>query len=139
MVKRYRVAIGAKSYSVEVDDSQELPLTVIVDGETFSVDMQPLEEAGAPPADSDQVLASGAKAGAEAEARASRMTAPMPGTILDIAVQTGDQVQPGQALCALEAMKMKSPIRSLRAGTVRQVEVHDGQTVDYGDLLFVVD
>ena len=44
-MKRYRVAIGAKSYHVEVGDPQELPLTVIVDGETFSVDMQPVEKA----------------------------------------------------------------------------------------------
>jgi biotin carboxyl carrier protein len=63
----------------------------------------------------------------------------MPGKILDIAINAGDQVQQGQVLCALEAMKMKSPIRALRAGTVHQVQVHDGQTVDYGDLLFVVE
>jgi biotin carboxyl carrier protein len=36
-------------------------------------------------------------------------------------------------------MKMKSPIRALRAGTVHRVHVQDGQTVDYGDLLFVVE
>jgi acetyl-CoA/propionyl-CoA carboxylase biotin carboxyl carrier protein len=63
----------------------------------------------------------------------------MPGTILDIAVQMGEAVQPGQVLCALEAMKMKSPIRATRAGTVSEIAVHDGQTVVYGDLLFVVE
>jgi biotin carboxyl carrier protein len=136
-VKRFRVAIGAKSYNVEVGDLQKSPLTVIVDGETFSIDVQPLEEAGAPPVDSGKMPLSSAKE--EADAGPSQVTAPMPGTILDIAIQTGDLVQPGQVLCALEAMKMKSPIRSLRTGTVRQVQVHDGQTVDYGDLLFVVD
>ena len=136
-MKRYRVAIGAKSYDVQVGDPQELPLTVIVDGETFRVDMEPPEEAAAPPPDSDQAPVAGPEAGAETGA--SQVTAPMPGTILDIAVQAGDPVRQGQVLCALEAMKMKSPIRSLRAGTVRQVQVHDGQTVDYGDLLFVVE
>ena len=136
-MKRYRVAIGAKSYNVEVGDLQKSPLTVIVDGETFSIDLHPLEEAGASPVDSGKTPLSSAKD--EAEAGSSQVTAPMPGTILDIAIQSGDLVQPGQVLCALEAMKMKSPIRSLRTGTVRQVQVHDGQTVDYGDLLFVVD
>jgi len=136
-VKRYRVAIGAKSYNVEVGDSQESPLTIIVDGETFSVDMQPAEKAGASPAGSDHTPVSGAEAAAEAGS--SQVTAPMPGTILDIAVQAGDLVQQDEVLCALEAMKMKSPIRSFRAGTVRQVQVHDGQTVDHGDLLFVVE
>lgn len=132
-MRRFRVAIGARFYNVEVGDPKESPLTVIVDGETFSVDLQAVEEAGAPPALSEQAAVSSAEAGS------SQVTAPMPGTILDIAVQTGDQVQQGQVLCALEAMKMKSPIRTLRAGTVRQVQVHDGQTVDYGDLLFVVE
>ena len=133
-MRRFRVAIGAKSYNVEVGDPKESPLTVIVDGETFSVDLQAVEEASVPPALSDQASVSSAEA-----AGSFQVTAPMPGTILDIAVQIGDQVQPGQVLCALEAMKMKSPIRSLRAGIVRQVQVHDGQTVDYGDLLFVVE
>ncbi len=132
-MRRFRVAIGAKSYNVEVGDPKESPLTVIVDGEAFSVDLQAVEEASVPSALSDQASVSSAEAGS------FQVTAPMPGTILDIAVQIGDQVQPGQVLCALEAMKMKSPIRSLHAGIVRQVQVHDGQTVDYGDLLFVVE
>jgi biotin carboxyl carrier protein len=136
-VKRYRVVIGAKSYDVQVGDPQELPLTVIVDGESFHVDMQPAEEAGTPPPDSDQTPVAGPEAGTEPGL--SQVTAPMPGTILDIAVQAGDSVQQGQVLCALEAMKMKSPVRSLRTGTVRQIQVHDGQTVEYGDLLFVVE
>jgi acetyl-CoA/propionyl-CoA carboxylase biotin carboxyl carrier protein len=63
----------------------------------------------------------------------------MPGTILDVGVQLGDAVEPGQALCALEAMKMKSPIRAPRGGTIRQVGVEEGQSVDHGDLLFVVE
>jgi acetyl-CoA/propionyl-CoA carboxylase biotin carboxyl carrier protein len=67
------------------------------------------------------------------------MTAPMPGKILDVAVQIGDQVQRGQVLCALEAMKMKSPIRAPRTGTISQMQVTEGQTVEHGDLLFVVD
>jgi acetyl-CoA/propionyl-CoA carboxylase biotin carboxyl carrier protein len=63
----------------------------------------------------------------------------MPGTILDVGVRLGDAVQPGQVLCALEAMKMKSPIRAARGGTIRQVRVEEGQSVDHGDLLFVVE
>jgi biotin carboxyl carrier protein len=112
-------------------------MTVIVDGETFLVAVEPVEEGTVPPAAPDQPSYPGVQttlAGGE-----SHVTAPMPGTIMDIAVQAGDQVEEGQALCALEAMKMKSPIRSLHAGTVSQVQVHEGQTVEHGDLLFVVD
>jgi biotin carboxyl carrier protein len=136
LVKRYRVAIGTKTFDVEVGDPQEVPLTVIVDGETFVVDMQPHGAASAPSPDADETLVVGPEK--EGEAGPSQVIAPMPGTILNIAVQPGDSVQRDQVLCSLEAMKMKSPIRALRSGTVRQVQVQDGQTVDYGDLLFVV-
>jgi biotin carboxyl carrier protein len=136
-VKKFRIIVGSKSYNVEVGDPHQLPVTVIVDGETFSVDVQPVEDTGPPAAAPDHPPAPG-PTDPTAEG-SSQVTAPMPGTILDIAVQPGDRVQHGQVLCALEAMKMKSPIRALRAGTVRQMQVHEGQTVDHGDLLFVVD
>jgi biotin carboxyl carrier protein len=136
-VEKFRIAIGGKSYNVEVDDPQRMPVTVIVDGETFSVDIQPVKEADVPPAFPNQAPASALEA--TTGDGPSHVTAPMPGKILDIAVQAGDQVQQGQVLCALEAMKMKSPIRAPRFGTVRQAQVHDGQAVDYGDLLFVVE
>jgi acetyl-CoA/propionyl-CoA carboxylase biotin carboxyl carrier protein len=62
----------------------------------------------------------------------------MPGKILDIAVQVGSQVAQGEVLCNLEAMKMKSPIRSTKGGTVAQVRISEGQTVNFGDVLFVL-
>jgi biotin carboxyl carrier protein len=66
------------------------------------------------------------------------VTAPMPGTILDIAVKVGAVVQHGDVLCNLEAMKMKSPIRSPRAGTLVDILISEGQNVGYGDVLFTV-
>ena len=62
----------------------------------------------------------------------------MPGTILDIAVKVGDVVQPGDTLCNLEAMKMKSPIRSSSSGTLVQVLISEGQNVGFGDVLFTI-
>jgi biotin carboxyl carrier protein len=67
------------------------------------------------------------------------VSAPMPGTILDIAVQVGDRISPGDTLCNLEAMKMKSPIRSPGEGSIAQVLISEGQNVAYGDLLFTLD
>jgi biotin carboxyl carrier protein len=62
----------------------------------------------------------------------------MPGTILDIAVKVSDQVAQGDILCNLEAMKMKSPIRSPGEGTIAQVMITEGQNVGYGDILFTL-
>jgi biotin carboxyl carrier protein len=139
---KFRLTIGEKAYSVEVGDTRQLPVTVIVDGETFSVDVQQLEDVSiAASAPAGSLIASSKVATDPAPARGdgqTQVTAPMPGTIMDIAVQVGDAVQEAQVLCALEAMKMKSPIRALRAGTIHQVIVVEGQTVEHGDLLFVV-
>lgn len=136
-MNRFRITIGNRSYDVQVGSPEQLPMMVIVDGETFQVDVKPLQDTDTPQGIPEEPSVA-APAGMLGEGQ-PRVTAPMPGTILDITAQVGDRVQQGQVLCALEAMKMKSPIRAPRAGTVRQAEVSEGQTVDYGDLLFIVD
>jgi biotin carboxyl carrier protein len=76
--------------------------------------------------------------GAEAQPAAGDgqgIRAPMPGSIVSVAVQAGDQVEVGQDVCVLEAMKMNNRIRAPRAGTVAQVHVGPGQQVQHGDLL----
>ena len=146
MAQRFRITIGDKSYDVEVGDPTESPLTVVVDGETFLVGVQPTSSPDAMPPEPAEPSGEPARPhgpavprpATEEAAGACEVMAPMPGTILDLAVQVGDAVQPGHLLCALEAMKMKSPIRSPQGGTIRQVGVQEGQAVDHGDLLFVV-
>ncbi|MBN1933737.1 MAG: biotin/lipoyl-binding protein [Anaerolineae bacterium] len=67
-----------------------------------------------------------------------KVIAPMPGKVLDIIAKVGDAVKTGDTLCNLEAMKMKSPIRSTADGTVAQILASEGQSVNYGDVLFVL-
>ena len=135
-MNRFSVRIGSRSYAVEVRDSRQSPMTIVVDGETFDVAVESLAESDTLPVALNQTPA--AIVEQAAGVGAYEVTAPMPGTILDIVVQVGDRVQIGQALCALEAMKMKSPIRAARGGVVHQVHVHEGQSVDHGDPLFVL-
>jgi biotin carboxyl carrier protein len=59
----------------------------------------------------------------------------MPGTIVSIAIQPGDQVEVGQDLCILDAMKMNNRVRAPEGGTIAQVHVSAGQQVQHGDLL----
>ena len=65
----------------------------------------------------------------------SEIIAPMPGTILSVDVKVGQQVDVGQVLCVLEAMKMKNPIRATHAGTIAEICVAAGMTVPYGEVL----
>jgi len=63
----------------------------------------------------------------------------MQGTILEVNVEEGDEVAAGDVLCVLEAMKMENDIVTGNGGTVTEVAVAPEESVDMGDLLFVID
>lgn len=64
--------------------------------------------------------------------------APMPGTIVKVNVNVGDNIASGTVLCVLEAMKMENEITAPRAGTVKQVLISQGASVDTGSVLVVL-
>jgi propionyl-CoA carboxylase alpha chain len=64
--------------------------------------------------------------------------APMPGTVVRVAVEQGQQVEAGAELLVLEAMKMEHRILASSAGTVTELRITLGQQVDSGDVLVVV-
>jgi propionyl-CoA carboxylase alpha chain len=64
--------------------------------------------------------------------------APMPGTVVRVAVQQGDRVDAGAELLVLEAMKMEHRITAANSGVVTELPVRSGQQVDAGTVLAVV-
>lgn len=66
---------------------------------------------------------------------ANEITAPMPGLIIEVNITEGQEVQKGDFLCVLEAMKMENALSSPRDGVIKSVAIVTGQTVDKGDLL----
>jgi len=68
-----------------------------------------------------------------------RVTAPMPGRVVRVLVQPGDQVEVRQGLVVVEAMKMENEITSAKAGRVKEVAVAPGQSVESGRLLVIVE
>ena len=68
-----------------------------------------------------------------------KVTAPLPGKVLSIAVKAGDSVRKGEDLCVIEAMKMANNIKAQRDCTIQEVLVSVGDTVPFGTLLFVIE
>jgi len=71
--------------------------------------------------------------------RSGSLLAPMPGTVVSVAVSAGDQVAAGAPVLVLEAMKMQHTVSAPRAGTVSEIDVRPGVQVAAGEVLAVVE
>ena len=67
------------------------------------------------------------------------LKAPMPGRVVRMLVEVGDEVAEGQGMAVIEAMKMQNELKSPKAGRVVRVGVAGGDTVGSGDVLVVVE
>ena len=81
----------------------------------------------------------GDEGGAPADSGASRLTAPMPGKVVRVLVAPGDRVEARQPLVVVEAMKMENELGAPRAGTVTDVPVTEGMSVEAGRLLAAIE
>ena len=69
----------------------------------------------------------------------TNVTAHMPGTIVEILVKVGDQVQADDELIILEAMKMENPIYAPEAGVVKEIKVTEKEKVAANQLLMILE
>ena len=67
-----------------------------------------------------------------------RLVAPMPGKVVRVLVKAGDTVAAKQPVVVVEAMKMENELRAGREGTVAEIHVREGMSVDAGALLLVI-
>ncbi len=78
------------------------------------------------------------KLGAAVGGSGENLTAPMQGTIVKVMVSKGDKVKVGDVICVLEAMKMENSILSHADGTVEDLKVEAGRSVETGAVLAVI-
>lgn len=67
------------------------------------------------------------------------VTAPMPGLVVEITCSDGEQVEAGQSILVLEAMKMQNEITAPVSGTITGISVEQGASVNSGDGLFIIE
>jgi acetyl-CoA/propionyl-CoA carboxylase biotin carboxyl carrier protein len=113
---------------------RERTSVVEVDGRRFSVTFVVPEPAHAELARRRRERARAGGAGGAADA----IVSPMQGTVLAVEVAEGDEVEAGQVICVVEAMKMENEVRAHRAGTVTQLSVTPGEPIASGQVICVV-
>lgn len=126
-MRKFVVNVNGNKYEVEVEE---------VGGVVTSRPAQPVQEAPKQePVKAEQPAPAPRPQGA---AGAIKITAPMPGTILDVKVNVGDKVSKGTLVAILEAMKMENEILAPQEAVVATVNVSKGQQVNSGDILFTL-
>jgi len=128
----YNVTINDKVYEVEVEKGKANLI------KTTAVAAAPAPVAAAPVAAAPVAAAPAAPAAAAVAANATAVNSPMPGTILNVKVNVGDKVNEGDVVVILEAMKMENEICASKSGTVAQVLVSKGASVQTGDALISI-
>lgn len=123
---KYVVNLNGKKYEVDVSESDAVLLNVS--------DAAPVAAPAAAPA----APAPAAAATAQSTAEGAKVLSPMPGTILEIKVQNGQAVKAGEPMFILEAMKMENDIVAPQDGTVKQILVSKGASVDTDAVLAVI-
>ena len=143
----YEITLDGRTVHVDAVRSGPTVYSIIEDGQQFEA---MVDEKGAHGFD---VLVAGrifhlealdertkllAQTAASAPTGPQTVVAEMPGKVVKLAVAAGEAVREGQGVVILEAMKMENEIPSPISGTVREIPVSEGQTVEAGALLFTV-
>ena len=126
-MKKFNITVNGTSYAVEVEEA----------GGAVSAP-KAAAPAPAPAAPAPAPAAAPAAPAAKAAAGETEITAPMPGKILKVLAKPGDAVNSGTNLMMLEAMKMQNEILAGVDGTVKAINVSEGQTVKVGEVLAIV-
>jgi biotin carboxyl carrier protein len=121
----FSVIISGESFEARVE-GKDSNLRVITNGKEYTAAIE-----------NPRALKKNREGAAEAQGR-QNIIAPMAGKIVRVLVSIGDQVQGGQGLAIVEAMKMQNEIRSSKSGKIERLGVVEGQTVNPGDTIAVV-
>jgi len=148
-MNKYQYKVQGVDYEVEIEDVEGNIAKVSVNGIPFEVELQkPINAAKHPTMTRPKVEApkpatttpppAATPQPATVSAAGNPLKAPLPGTISDIKVQVGQQVNVGDVVLVLEAMKMQNNIEAEYAGTVTSIAVKPGDTVMEGTVLLTI-
>lgn len=137
---KYNLNVNNQTYEVEIENINTRPVVVIVDGQRFEVmlengDQPQVQNEPTPRVESKPMMPPSAAGVIPPPNGHHILTAPLPGTVVELFVKPGEQVEAGQVVLVIEAMKMKNSIRSIFGGMVNKVLVSQGQSVAHKQAL----
>jgi biotin carboxyl carrier protein len=123
----YIVQLNNRVYRCTLDKSSGGEPEIIVNGRRVSITVRDKKR-----------LRGSATSGAGATGKIS-LTSPMPGKIVRVMLNAGDEVTANQGVLIVEAMKMQNEVLSPKAGKIAELRVIEGQTVNAGETLAVIE
>ena len=121
------ILVGGKAYEAKREYSLSGETHVIIGSERFAAEVR------------DPRSLRSRKAAAGVGVGPQKVTAPMPGKVVRILVQQGAEVEAGQGIMVVEAMKMQNEIKSPKTGVVQKISVVEGGSVAAGDALAIIE
>ena len=134
---KYTVKVADKTYEVEIEDIHARPVIARVEGERFEVHPEHSPRPERSKEAREFNLQESAKQSINQLGYTNELVAPLPGTIVEIFVKKGEEIETGNVVIIIEAMKMKNSIRSTRAGKVAEVFAGVGETVAHKQALVI--
>ncbi len=128
-MKKYNITVNGTTYEVVVEEAGEVVSAPAPSAVAAPVAAAPVAAPAAPKPQAPK--ASGAQG-------ANKVTAPMPGTVLDVKVSVGQSVKKGDTVCVLEAMKMENDIPAPCDGVIASVSVQKGSSVNANDIIATI-
>ena len=122
----YSLLVNGRSIEANVVESQG-GFEMTIEGDFYDLDV--VDERR-------KVLSRAAEGGGSGSAD---IKAQMPGKVIKVLVEEGQEVEAGQGVLVLEAMKMENEIKSPTAGVVKKIAVREGQAVEAGERLLLVE
>ncbi len=148
-MKEYKYKINGIKFNVAVGDVTDNTVHVEVNGVPYNVELDngktvtpvakvsaPKTAAAAPRTETGEKVVSKPVA---ASTGASAVKSPLPGTIMSFSVSEGQQVNAGDTVCVLEAMKMENDVHTTKGGTVKKILVGVGDAILEGTDIMIIE
>ena len=145
---RYTVKVDDREFSVDLTEPQPDLFSLLLDGQSYEVGVD-LEGEDCSLYLFDQFfqfkvldprrMALLGKGGTDQVGGRAEINSPMPGKVVKLLADTGEEVTEGQGIVVVEAMKMENELKSPKDGTVTEILVEEGQAVEANAVLMVVE